>query len=267
MTNDRELDLLIEELLADPQYEGHPLREALYLKHQQSMDQLARLERIARISDGYQSMAREQTYTLSERYHKQLRQLEKVARISDRYQVMLRDLNVALKDASTRDPLTGIANRRLLMERLREESGRSQRSGEGYVLVMLDIDYFKQVNDTWGHEVGDRLLVEIACAMQAALRPYDLCGRWGGEEFLLLLPGTAMNDSRQVIDRVRADIRGLSVRVGTEILSVTASFGVAEHQPGDNYSQTLNRADTALLEAKRSGRDKCVYSEQSTATK
>ncbi|MOA29662.1 Response regulator PleD [compost metagenome] len=103
--------------------------------------------------------------------------------------------------------------------------------------------------------------------MQAALRPYDLCGRWGGEEFLLLLPGTAMSDSRQVIDRVRADIRGLTVRVGTEILSVTASFGVAEHQPGDSYSQTLNRADTALLEAKRSGRDKCVYSEQSTATK
>lgn len=177
MNSERELDLLIEELLADPQYFDHPLREALFLKHQQSLDQLARLERIARISDGFQSMARAQNSTLSERYHKQLRQLEKVARISDRYQNMMRDLNVALREASTHDPLTGIGNRRLLMERLREESERAQRSGKPYVLVILDIDHFKQVNDTWGHEVGDRVLVEIGCTMQAALRQYDLCGR------------------------------------------------------------------------------------------
>jgi diguanylate cyclase (GGDEF)-like protein len=173
---------------------------------------------------------------------------------------MMRDLNVALREASTHDPLTGIGNRRLLMERLREESERAQRSGKPYVLVILDIDHFKQVNDTWGHEVGDRVLVEIGCTMQAALRQYDLCGRWGGEEFLLLLPETAMADADQVIDRVRQDIRSLAVRVGTEALSVTASFGVAEYRLGESYSQTLSRADAALLEAKRSGRDKCVAS-------
>ncbi|PWU27518.1 GGDEF domain-containing protein [Pseudomonas sp. RW407] len=205
-------------------------------------------------------MARAQNSTLSERYHKQLRQLEKVARISDRYQDMMRDLNVALREASTHDPLTGIGNRRLLMERLREESERAQRHGKPYVLVILDIDHFKQVNDTWGHEVGDRVLVEIGCTMQAALRQYDLCGRWGGEEFLLLLPETALADAGQVIDRVRQDIRSLAVRVGTEALSVTASFGVAEYRLGESYSQTLSRADAALLEAKRSGRDKCVSS-------
>ncbi|MCY1269398.1 putative diguanylate cyclase AdrA [compost metagenome] len=261
MNSERDLDLWIEALLEDPQYAGHPLREALYLKHQQSLDQLARLERIARISDGYQSMAREQTSTLSERYHKQLRQLEKVARISDRYQNMLRDLNVALREASTHDALTGIANRRLLMERLREESQRTQRNGHSYVLAMLDVDHFKQVNDTWGHEIGDRLLVEIGSALQAALRPYDLCGRWGGEEFLLLLPETRMAEAGPIIQRVRDDIRNMSVRIGTDTLSVTASFGVAEFSPGENYSQTLNRADAALLEAKRGGRDRCVFSD------
>ncbi|PJI48444.1 MAG: GGDEF domain-containing protein [Pseudomonas sp.] len=206
-------------------------------------------------------MARQQSSTLSERYHKQLRQLEKVARISDRYQDMMRDLNIALKEASTHDTLTGIANRRLLMERMREESERAQRHGESYVLAMLDVDRFKQVNDTWGHEVGDRVLVEIGRAMESALRQYDLCGRWGGEEFLLILPDTRLTDAAAIIERVRNDIRCLAVCVGTNALSVTASFGVAEHHPGESYSQTLSRADAALLDAKRSGRDKCEFAE------
>ncbi|HCR1770697.1 TPA: biofilm formation regulator diguanylate cyclase SiaD, partial [Pseudomonas aeruginosa] len=216
-----------------------------------------RLERIARISDGFQSMAREQNLSLSERYHKQLRRLEKVARISDRYQQMMRDLNLALKEASIRDPLTGLPNRRMLLERLREENERSQRHGQSYVLAMLDVDFFKQVNDTWGHDSGDRVLVEIARAMESELREYDLCGRWGGEEFLLLLPQTRLQDAGPVLERVRDSVRTLAVRVGTEALSVTASVGVTEHHIGETYSQTVNRADAALLDAKRSGRDKC----------
>ncbi|MBG6616332.1 biofilm formation regulator diguanylate cyclase SiaD [Pseudomonas aeruginosa] len=218
-----------------------------------------RLERIARISDGFQSMAREQNLSLSERYHKQLRRLEKVARISDRYQQMMRDLNLALKEASIRDPLTGLPNRRMLLERLREENERSQRHGQSYVLAMLDVDFFKQVNDTWGHDSGDRVLVEIARAMESELREYDLCGRWGGEEFLLLLPQTRLQDAGPVLERVRDSVRTLAVRVGTEALSVTASVGVTEHRIGETYSQTVNRADAALLDAKRSGRDKCGF--------
>ncbi|MBG6464394.1 biofilm formation regulator diguanylate cyclase SiaD [Pseudomonas aeruginosa] len=218
-----------------------------------------RQERIARISDGFQSMAREQNLSLSERYHKQLRRLEKVARISDRYQQMMRDLNLALKEASIRDPLTGLPNRRMLLERLREENERSQRHGQSYVLAMLDVDFFKQVNDTWGHDSGDRVLVEIARAMESELREYDLCGRWGGEEFLLLLPQTRLQDAGPVLERVRDSVRTLAVRVGTEALSVTASVGVTEHRIGETYSQTVNRADAALLDAKRSGRDKCVF--------
>ncbi|MBH9409965.1 biofilm formation regulator diguanylate cyclase SiaD [Pseudomonas aeruginosa] len=218
-----------------------------------------RLERIARISDGFQSMAREQNLSLSERYHKQLRRLEKVARISDRYQQLMRDLNLARKEASIRDPLTGLPHRRMLLERLREENERSQRHGQRYVLAMLDVDFFKQVNDTWGHDSGDRVLVEIARAMESELREYDLCGRWGGEEFLLLLPQTRLQDAGPVLERVRDSVRTLAVRVGTEALSVTASVGVTEHRIGETYSQTVNRADAALLDAKRSGRDKCVF--------
>lgn len=198
MSRERELDAWIDGLLADPQFHGHPLHQALARLRQQSLEQLVRLERIARISDGFQSMAREQNLSLSERYHKQLRRLEKVARISDRYQQMMRDLNLALKEASIRDPLTGLPNRRMLLERLREENERSQRHGQSYVLAMLDVDFFKQVNDTWGHDSGDRVLVEIARAMESELREYDLCGRWGGEEFLLLLPQTRLQDAGPV---------------------------------------------------------------------
>ena len=258
MSSERELDLLVESLLSDPQHFGHPLREALARLQQQNLDQLSRLERIARISDGYQSLAREQSLSLSERYHRQLRQMEKVARISDRYQDMLRDLNQALKEASLRDPLTGLANRRMLMERLRAEEQRASRSERPFVLAMIDVDYFKQINDSWGHDVGDRALAEIARVLQSNVREYDLCGRWGGEEFLLLLTETALDEAGPLIERLRGALRALRVPVGNDVLSLTASFGVAERLPGESYSQTLNRADAALLAAKRSGRDRCV---------
>lgn len=258
MSSESDLDLLVESLLSDPQYYGHPLREALASLQQQNLDQLSRLERIARISDGYQALARERNLSLSERYHRQLRQLEKVARISDRYQDMLRDLNLALKTASQRDVLTGLANRRLLMERLREEELRSQRSGRTFVLAMVDIDHFKLINDTWGHDVGDRALSEVARVLQDSVRGCDLCGRWGGEEFLLLLPETVLEEAKPLIDRLRVALRELQVMVGDERIVLTASFGVAEYRVTECYSQVLNRADSALLEAKRSGRDRCV---------
>ncbi|MFI8480179.1 biofilm regulation diguanylate cyclase SiaD [Pseudomonas sp. NPDC078700] len=266
MNRERDLDTLVEGLLADPEYTDHPLREALQRLHQQNVEHLGRIERIARISDGYQSLAREQNLSLSERYNKQLRKLEKVARISDRYQQMMRDLNLALKEASNRDPLTSLANRRMLIERLKEEVARSTRQNKTFVLAMVDVDHFKQINDTWGHDIGDRMLEEIARVLQAEVRGYDLCGRWGGEEFLILLPDTDLVAAEQVIERVRIGLRTLAVRVSTELLSVSASFGVAKHRMDESYSQTLNRADAALLQAKRDGRDRCIYATEDTAS-
>jgi diguanylate cyclase len=259
MSKERELGALVEQLLADPQYRDHPLREALLLVWQHSMDQLDHLERITRISDGFQSMTRAQHFTLSERYDQQLRRLRKILRISDRYQSMMVDLNDALKTASTHDPLTGIGNRRLIMARLQEESERVQRRGKPYALVILDADNFKRINDTWGHNVGDRVLVEICQAMKEGSRQYDLCGRWGGEEFLLLLPETSLDDARIVVERIHKTVCSISMRIGAEVLSVTASFGATEHLIGEHYMQTISRADAALLDAKRGGRNRCVF--------
>ncbi|WP_374351230.1 biofilm regulation diguanylate cyclase SiaD [Chitinimonas sp.] len=255
---ERELEAQIEQLLADPQYQGHPLHDALHRLYVQHREHLDRLERIARISDGYQHMARQDAHSLSERYHRQLRQLEKVARISDRYQQMMQDLNQALQEASSRDALTGLANRRLMMERLREETERASRHPHPYVLAMLDVDHFKDINDQHGHDAGDQVLIELSRAMQAALRDYDLCSRWGGEEFLILLPDTVLADARQVVERVRQTIRSLPVDIGSQVLSVSCSVGLTEHQCGENYSSTINRADAALLAAKRAGRDRSL---------
>ncbi|EWC40252.1 biofilm regulation diguanylate cyclase SiaD [Stutzerimonas stutzeri] len=248
-------------LLADPQFEGHPLKEALSRLWATHHDLLGRIERITRVSDGYQSIAREREQSLAARFEKQLRQLEKVARISDRYQMMMQDLNASLREASTLDSLTGIANRRLLTERLREESERAKRYARPLAVVMLDIDRFKGINDDYGHDVGDRVLIEVVRVMESEIREHDLCGRWGGEEFLILMPECPAERAKMVMRRLGDSIAALGVRVNDSLLRVTVSMGIAELRPDETYSSTINRADSALLRAKRSGRNRCELAE------
>lgn len=251
-------DERIEQLLADPAHSGHPLRSALGELWQVHLEERYRLERVTHLSDAYQQLARQRETHLGERFNKQLRQLEKLARISDRYQQMMRDLNLALNEASNRDVLTGLGNRRLLMDRLKEESERVTRRGQGYTLAMLDVDQFKQVNDTHGHETGDRVLIAIATTLQAGLREYDVCGRWGGEEFLVVLPDTTAAEGLIVMERVRQNIAELAVRTDHDAIQVTASIGLSAHVPGETFSMTIKRADAALLDAKRAGRNRAV---------
>jgi diguanylate cyclase (GGDEF)-like protein len=182
--------------------------------------------------------------------------LTRIARISDHYQSMMRDLNVALEETSNRDPLTSLLNRRALMEMIKQEVGRVARSGESFVVAMLDVDHFKAVNDRFGHEAGDRALVELAGVLVKSLREYDLCGRWGGEEFLVLLPNTRPEAAQGVMDRLVGAVRGLAVEAGDEVLRLTVSIGMAHHQLGETFSETLSRADQALYLAKQDGRDR-----------
>jgi len=156
------------------------------------------------------------------------------------------------------DALTGLANRRKLTERLKEETERARRHGSSFSLGILDVDHFKRFNDIHGHELGDRVLAELARAMEDCSREYDVCGRWGGEEFLLLLPDTALTEALAVIRRVHASIRQRGVAHDGKTLSITASIGLAEYLAGESFSDTLRRADSALLEAKRRGRDQVL---------
>lgn len=252
------LEKIIEALLADEQYLGHPLREALFQLWTNTREQLARLERITKISDRYQNIAQERARTMTERYDRQLRQIEKITRISDRYQLMLQDLNIALKEASTHDPLTGLANRRLIIERLKQEDEHARNLGQPYVVALIDADRFKQINDEHGHDGGDQVLVALAQILKNGLRKEDLCGRWGGEEFIALLTDTDAEAARAVVERMLVDVRKFTIPVGDEILPVTVSIGYTEHRVNEGYFDTLKRADGALLEAKRGGKDRWV---------
>lgn len=221
------LKKLIDQLLADPQYTGHPLRDALQQIHERQEKQRVRMDRVARISDGFQAMLHEQ--------------------------------KEELKTAATHDMLTGIGNRALLTLRQAEASKQSLRTGTPYCLAILDTDNFKLVNDTWGHAAGDRVLISIAQALAAAIREDDYCGRWGGEEFLLLMPRLSLEKCTTVINRVQQAISDLAVSWDSAQIRVTASFGITEHKPGEDFLKTLERADAALIQAKQTGRARCIY--------
>ncbi|HYD61475.1 MAG TPA: biofilm regulation diguanylate cyclase SiaD [Noviherbaspirillum sp.] len=254
--DEKHLELMIEALLVDPENEGNPLRYALEELYTEYRGLLHQIDRITRISDRYQSISQDEKQAIAGRYHKQLRQLEKIARISDRYQSMMRDLNEALKEASTKDALTGIGNRRMLMESLKAETARAERLERPLTVVLADVDRFKSVNDAYGHEAGDKVLVRIANAIRSNVRDYDLCGRWGGEEFMVIMPEIGAKEGTAVVERMRQAIAGIEMMAADQALQLSASFGVAERKPGEHISETINRADAALFEAKRNGRNR-----------
>ncbi|HEX5755664.1 MAG TPA: biofilm regulation diguanylate cyclase SiaD [Arenimonas sp.] len=251
----------VEGLLVDPGYAGHPLRGGLETLWQEHQRLVRRLEQITALTDGFGDLGLEREADPTRRLERQLRHLEKVARVSDRYQAMLRELNVALAHASTHDLLTGLANRRMLGERLRAETERSMRSQSPLAVALVDIDHFKDLNERYGSDVGDRVLQALADAMRDKVREYDLCGRWGGEEFLLLLPSTDGEHAHGVLERVHTAVRAMPFADLQPAPQVTVSIGVATMQIGETVDSLVNRADDALLSAKREGRDRIVYAD------
>ncbi|PPC78293.1 GGDEF domain-containing protein [Pokkaliibacter plantistimulans] len=252
------LEKRIQMLLDDKQYQGHPLREALAQLWRLNEEQWARVERITQLSDSYQAMMMRREHSLSARFDKQLRQLEKITRISDRYQRMLRDMNLALEEASFLDPLTDLPNRRMLMRRLEDEVENSNKSQHGFAVAMLDVDYFKQVNDSYGHQVGDEVLMRLGQMMQQQVDELGICGRWGGEEFLLLVANQDDTRCLQLFDQLQRHISGASIDIAGISLSVTVSLGVSFFRPGEPLDAVLNRADNALYEAKQTGRNRML---------
>jgi diguanylate cyclase (GGDEF)-like protein len=156
------------------------------------------------------------------------------------------------------DGLTGIANRRQCEDSLSHEIARAERLGTPLTLVLADLDDFKGINDVHGHAVGDDVLREFAAVLRATVRESDLAGRWGGEEFLLLLPGTDGEGGAHLADRVRMALAERSF-LGRDaaVLRVTCSFGVAQHHAGGDERELLAAADRALYRAKRRGKN-CV---------
>jgi diguanylate cyclase len=252
---DEKLEQRIQDLLNDEQYSGHPLREALGDLWDAMAWQISTLEKVTDISDRYQRAARERANMLSKRYDRQIHLLERVLRISDRYQSMLKDLNDALRKASTHDLLTGIANRRLMIEYCRQADELSKESGTPYSLVVIDADHFKMINDTHGHDFGDQMLIELASVLRRSLRASDACSRWGGEEFLGLLNGAGIMKAEPIVGRLLQNVREQKRTCNGQDVAITVSMGLAEHEEGESYADTFRRADEALFLAKRRGRN------------
>jgi len=176
--------------------------------------------------------------------------------------VRLRKAEDRLHELASMDGLTGVFNRRHVLERVSEERERMRRVHRGtatssMAVLMVDIDHFKSVNDTHSHQIGDEVLRAITARLSAALRPYDFIGRYGGEEFLVVLPQTRLAEALRVAERIRAGVFDQPVRCNDIELQVSVSIGVATPiGANETDEQIVNRADQGLYQAKESGRNR-----------
>ncbi|HEY2322507.1 MAG TPA: GGDEF domain-containing protein [Thermoanaerobaculia bacterium] len=169
--------------------------------------------------------------------------------------------NRVLNEVSSRDTLTGLYNRWYVIEKIDSEINRALRHGSPMALLMLDIDHFKSVNDTYGHTVGDQVLQLVGKTLKDSCRVYDVPGRYGGEEFCVVLPETRVANTGVVAERIRQRLSTTPMIVGDEALSVTASFGIAgiDCTPEEGIlspAALIDRADRALYSAKHNGRNR-----------
>lgn len=160
-----------------------------------------------------------------------------------------------LEKLACRDPLTGLSNRREFLDRAGKEESRFRRSGKPFTLLMIDIDNFKSINDTYGHQCGDLVLVGISECLKKNLRKQDLVARWGGEEFIVLLLEADQEGALGVAEKIRHAINDARHQWDNILLSVTATIGVCEHDGNSHIDETIRRSDDALYRGKHAGRN------------
>jgi len=178
------------------------------------------------------------------------------------YQMKLQELTLQLKAASDRDGLTKLFNRRFIEETLDKEFSRARRYGNTLSVIMTDIDFFKKVNDNHGHLAGDEVLRVVANRLKGCLRDCDLLGRYGGEEFMIVLPETDSAGAHILAERLRKAIEAEPVPVKEQALPVTISLGISEIRPDcKNYEQLIGEADQCLYQSKEAGRNRTTVFE------
>lgn len=199
--------------------------------------------------------------------------LELVARVKTHVELKksreeIRRKNLKLKEAydqlkivAKTDPLTGLINRREMMERIEHEMARYERSNISFTLIIGDIDYFKKVNDTYGHECGDKVLASFSKIFKNNTRKQDSISRWGGEEFLLLLPDTNQDQGYLLAEKLRTIIERTGFYKDSVKIQLTITFGVSTIRAGQTVNELISEADEALYEGKRRGRNCVVVAE------
>jgi diguanylate cyclase (GGDEF)-like protein len=168
-------------------------------------------------------------------------------------------LQEALRIQAIRDPLTGLFNRRYMIETFERELARVQRHGVSLGVIMTDLDQFKQFNDTFGHDLGDKLLTAFGDFISTMIRKEDIACRWGGEEFCLLLPGASLPATLEKAEEIRSGVRQLQVLNGQPHRPVTISLGIAVYpEHGSTKDELIIAADEAMYRAKNGGRDRII---------
>ncbi len=193
---------------------------------------------------------------------RQVNQQQLAVTVSEAIKLSLSNLKLReeLREQATHDALTGLFNRRYLEESLSRELHRAQRRKAPLCVVMLDLDHFKRFNDTFGHGAGDALLREFGRVLRENLRKSDISCRYGGEEFVLILPDSSLADTQQRVEQIRALVRELQIRHGEQLLgTMTVSAGVAGARAyGSTAGELLRAADQAMYAAKQAGRDRVI---------
>ncbi|HET6450236.1 MAG TPA: diguanylate cyclase [Spirochaetia bacterium] len=179
---------------------------------------------------------------------------EKIRRLNEE----LEKANRELEQIAAFDSLSGLLNRRSLFTRIAIEIERSIRLDVPLTGLMLDIDRFKGINDNFGHQCGDMVIREIGARLQAGLRKYDYAGRYGGEEFFVVLSNTTASQAHGIAERFRRDIDEMRITCGGETIGVTISIGVGGYVPGESQESWIERVDRAMYQAKQSGRNRVV---------
>lgn len=162
-------------------------------------------------------------------------------------------------DLATRvDPMTGLANRRDIMEKMERELSRSERHRRTFSVMLVDLDNFKQLNDRYGYNDGDDVLVEVARVLMSCVRNEDVCSRWGGEEFLFLLTETAIEGALTLAGKILNSISMTEFKANRPGIRITASIGLCEYRAGQSIHECVSRADKALRQAKLEGKNRFV---------
>ena len=183
---------------------------------------------------------------------------DRIARKHQLLETQVSDFNRVLNLVTRIDPLTRLANRRDVMERLVREESRSQRHWRTFSLILVNVDDFKQINDVHGCNAGDELLVEIACQLQGCVRSEDICGRWGGDEFMLMLPETGLEGALAVTEKIVKSVAMTEFRVDRPGLRTTVSAGLGEYRPDHNIYEFLASLDRGVQQAKVEGKNRYV---------
>ena len=244
--------------LADDAHLRSPFGQWYYSHDPHPLQESPDFQGLGALQQAMHAAARQALLDVMDHRHPRLDVYDQCIDLALRLNTTLRRLQLEIiGELLSTDSLTGCASRRGMLAKLREEQERAQRIQRPCCVCLLDFDRFKRINDQLGHPAGDAVLRQGMRFVASALRKYDSVFRYGGEEFLLCLPGTPLKDADMVVERIREGLERLPIRLPNgDLFNVTASFGIAEMHPRRPVEESVACADMALLRAKENGRNR-----------